>query len=91
MKTMVAVVVTEDRHSDVGVEVFNVMDEAIAWAKSRAREYAGYNHHRITEADEELTGPMIVDGWVYNCVYSHEGDAIRVEMRPLHERGEVPA
>lgn len=66
----VFVVIIEDRHSDVGVEVWTDRDSAIERAKALAKEYAGYNDC----SPEQKTVP----GWEYYTCYSCEGDCVRV-------------
>lgn len=91
MKTLTAVVIIADRHCDVDVVLFDVVEEAVAWARRKVREYAKHNTTPARAIDEELTGPMRADGWVYYGNYSSEGDCIRVVLKSTYAQGEVPA
>ena len=78
MKCFVAIL--EDRHIDTEVVVFLDASKAIQWAKKAATEGS-----RGGEIEEHLTDAMVRDGWVYNCVYSCEGDAVRVVAKQVNE------
>jgi hypothetical protein len=67
------VVIWEDRHADVEPYVFSSADDAITWARRKARE-----NDRHGDLDEELTAPMRSAGWLYYGRYSCEGDNLRV-------------
>ena len=71
--TTVAVIVYEDRHTDVTVEVF--LNEQQAIAKARAFALASAQPY---VPDETLTDGMRADGWLYYARYSPEGDSERV-------------
>ena len=70
----VYVVILEDRHLDVDVELFTSRDKAIERAKVLVIEY---NRHPEDIKD------VIIDGWEYCCQYSCEGDFVRVIKRGL--------
>lgn len=72
------VAIIEDRHSDVGVDVFSDEDTAIAWARKMAHASASGS------VDETLTKSMKDAGWVYFGSYSSEGDSVRVVRRMLN-------
>lgn len=85
------VAIWEDRHADAEPYVFSSADDAIAWARGKARECDWHG-----ELDEELTGPMRSAGWLYYGQYSCEGDSLRVVEcvvdAKLSERAEaIPA
>ena len=67
------VAILEDRHIDAQAYVFSSEEKAVVFAKLTAREYC-----RGGELEEDLNDAMKADGWVYHCVYSCEGDNIRV-------------
>ena len=68
------VVITEGRHSDVGVEIWIDRHKAIA----RAREIA---HSKCSHVDdyEEVD----VTGWEFCAAYSCEGDCVSVRKRGI--------
>ena len=75
--TTVAVVIYEDRHADVKVEVF--LNEQDAVAKARAFALASARPDAPTETlTDDLTADMRADGWLYSGLYSDEGDSVRV-------------
>lgn len=78
--TKLAVAIWEDRHFDTEVELFLDPDEAVEWAREKARE-----SDRFGDLDETLTPPMIQAGWLYRGCYSCEGDSIRVITRKVKE------
>lgn len=63
------VVVCEDRHTDVLVKVYSTPEKAIASAKEFVEE----------SGDPKDIEESNVEGWLYSCVYSCEGDCVRVE------------
>ena len=69
------VVLIEDRHTDVQVEVFSGREDAIRYA-----QWIAVNWIRpgatITEQQ--------VDGWEYYATYSSEDDSVRVERKVLN-------
>jgi hypothetical protein len=73
----VYVLITEDRHIDVLVDLFKNKDRAIKTAETRAKEYAKAYH---SEVETEK-----IEGWVYYAKYSLDGDCVRVVERPLIE------
>ena len=75
--TTVAVVIYEDRHTDVKVEVFFNEQEAVAKARAFALDSAWPNAPTETLTDD-LTADMRAGGWVYYGLYSDEGDSVRV-------------
>ena len=77
------IVIWKDRHADTEVYPFSNPEEAIAFAKEKVEENCDYPE----DLDEELSAPMIADGWIYYGCYSCEGDSIRVVTRELD--GEV--
>jgi hypothetical protein len=70
----VFVVLIEDRHADVDVEVYTDRDKAIARGRELAKEYCRYE-----DDYEENTNPA----WLFNATYSCEGDNITVYEREL--------
>lgn len=68
----VAVAIWEDRHVDIAPYVFTDTQEAIEWAKARARE------HTVCDEFEEFIDPNNEDGMVYAVTYCVEGDRISV-------------
>lgn len=72
------VVIQEDRHTDVDVEVYGDRDRAIERAGELAREAGG------DEAQAQPLNPsMQKEGWLCYITYSCEGDSVRVVERPL--------
>jgi hypothetical protein len=72
----VFIVITEDRHTDVEVDVFGDEQSAITHAKKIANE-----HCRHEEDYEEQK----IEGWIFSAIYSCEGDCVRVEKKPIKE------
>ena len=66
----VFLVILENRHTDVQVEVFSDEAKAVERAKAIVEDY----DYEPEEPDEEI------DGWIFNATLSPEGDAVRVEM-----------
>jgi hypothetical protein len=71
----VYLVIIEDRHIDVEVEVWADGTKAIQRGKEIALEYAGDPKN----VKEYLTPSMIKSGWLYNATYSCEDDCVRVQ------------
>jgi len=80
--TEIYVLIIEDRHSDVDVEVYR--DELAA---KRAFEnfvrVQSVGARRPEDIEEYLTEDMIKSGWLANVIYSVEGDAARIEKQVL--------
>ena len=74
----VYIVMIEDRHTDVEVEVYSDETRAIARGKELAQEYAGAGNE-----EEYLTTEMVKSGWLYNATYSCEGDSVSVQRKEL--------
>lgn len=74
------IVIIEDRHTDVSAEPFTSKDAAIAHARSEASKYARFEDDF---QEQELTGEMVKDGWLYYATYSVEGDCVTVVEREL--------
>lgn len=79
------VMVGEDRHSDVQVEVFTSESSAVQAAAQFIAYSASKNEYEADPEDSELNEFMIADGWVFYRVYSGEGDSVRVVRRGLHD------
>lgn len=81
MDNLIYVVMIEDRHVDVEVELFISKERAI----ERAREIFNEEDRYSDGKDEKLSPSMIEDGWVYFAIYSCESDSVRVMERKLNE------
>jgi len=75
------VVLTEDRHIDVQVDLFSEKDVAIDFARSEAKEYCKYPEDYQEEQEERYPG------WLFYAQYSCEG-SIRVIPVELDKRKE---
>lgn len=73
--TEVYLVVTTDRHTDVGIDVYRSPDQAISIAKMRAAEYAKYNNSGVLDPDGRE------EDCLYRGVYSCEYDNVAVYRR----------
>ena len=67
-------VVVEDRHCDIGVEVFSDREEAIRYAKGICKEFARY-----PEDIKEVNQPA----WEYLCYFSGDEDCVSVRVKIL--------
>ncbi|TDP29812.1 hypothetical protein [Nocardia ignorata] len=78
----VAVVVWQDRHFGVDVQLFENSADAIEYARTQAK-----NSDRFGDLDETLTDAMKQgsDPWLYYGGYSCEGDHIYVIQRKVRE------
>jgi hypothetical protein len=74
----VFIVLIEDRHCDIGCEVFSTEESAILYAKGIAKEYARH----IDDIKEKLTPAMKLAGWLYYAQFSEE-DCVRVERKEI--------
>ncbi len=72
MKLYIAICI--DRHIDEVVRVFSTPEKAIDYCKRFMKENANY--------PEEIREEPI-NGWLYNAIYSSEGDNVRVEESEL--------
>ncbi len=72
MQVFVAII--EDRHTDVDIELFPTAEEAIEYAKECVQGNA-----RHPENIEEET----IQGCLYYCRYSSEGDCVSVVEKEL--------
>lgn len=72
--TEIYIVIVEDRHTDVEVIPFASKDAAILVARSLAKQYC-----RHEEDYEECD----IKGYLFNAVYSCEGDSITVIAKEL--------
>lgn len=70
----VYVVIDENRHTDVKIDVFSSKSDAIEFANDKAIEYSYDSQH----FDDSITDSMLAVGWLYHCQYSVDGDSIRV-------------
>lgn len=68
------IVTHNDRHADPELYVYSVREKAIAFAKSRAREF-----DRFGDLDESNT----CADWLYYATYSCEGDYLKVEEKEV--------
>lgn len=75
----VYVVIIEDRHCDVIVEVWNDREAAISSARATAQEEC----RRYGEPYSEEA----IDEWLYYCRFSSEGDSVHVVKTELKSRG----
>lgn len=66
-------VIVEDKHTDVGAEIFTDREVAIAYAKGICKEYA---------KDPADIKEMHIPAWEYYCSYNCE-DSVRVEVKIL--------
>lgn len=73
----VYLLIIEDRHIDVEVEVYLNKEKAINKAKMTAAIAVEYSHGEIEEQQ--------IEGWLYFARYSVEGDCIRVEEKRVIE------
>lgn len=64
----VYLVILEDRHTDVQVDVYRAKEDALARAEALTAQY-----RHVPEEQH------VVKKWLYNRRLSEEGDAIRVE------------
>lgn len=71
----VYVVFIEDRHAEVDVELFHDREAALTRARAIVEEYV-HDPEDITEM--EITKHMADAKWIYYCIYSCEGDDVRV-------------
>lgn len=76
--TDIWVVLVEDRHTDVDALPFSSEKAAVAEAQAQVNA----RHSEDIEVIE-LTDRMIGAGWVFNVIYSCEGDNVRVLKREL--------
>lgn len=83
----VYVLVGEDRHLDVQVEVFTNEAAAVRAAQQFMQEHAWstLDELNLDPEDSEINDSMRADGWIYFQVYSIEGDSVRVVKRKLNE------
>lgn len=68
----VYLVIHEDRHTDVSVEVFTSQADAVENAEAIASDY-----------DNAVVEP--VEGWIYNARLSDEGDYVSVREVEVNE------
>lgn len=78
MEVFVAIV--EDRHSEAEAQPFRDRGDAIEWAVNQVPDYAFEDNE---DMDSELTEDMKRAGWIFNMVYSCEGDSVRVVRTEL--------
>lgn len=71
------VVIQEDRHTDVSVELFEDRDEAIEWARAQAHALSG-NWPVTEKVGEDAPGD-----WLYDVNYGESCD-IRVVEEEVH-------
>jgi len=70
------IAICEDRHIDSVVRVFDTPEKAISYAKSFAE--GGARHSEDVEETK-------IDGWLYHCQFSCDGDFVRVEKGELNK------
>jgi hypothetical protein len=81
-KTTVYVVLTNDRHTDPYVALFDNEADAVAHAESEVAECA--THPELIEPeDREVSDAMRRDGLLWFCRYGVEGDSVRVMTSEL--------
>jgi len=78
----VYVVITEDRHTDVEVDLFTTPESAVAFARQRAADWGqlppeGYE-------DDDGVGVQEIEGRLYHETYSGEGDRVWVIEKDIH-------
>jgi len=78
----VYVVITEDRHTDVEVDLFTTADAAIEFAKQRAADWRQFPPEEY-EGDDEV-GVQEIEGRLYHETYSGEGDCVWVIEKDIH-------
>lgn len=76
----VFVVITEDRHCDVNVELFYTSTGAINYAKKIAND----NVTDSKDVEEGMTKLMKERGFIYFARYSTEGDCVSVKKKKLN-------
>ena len=74
------VVILEDRHIDVMVEIWLDGEAAVERAKALAREYDQHNELKEDESDG-LTRNMVKSGWVYHATTGDDGAKVRVQVQ----------
>ena len=81
MRKRLFIVIIEDRHTDVQVELWLEEAEAITRARTVAKER--WSAESGVPYSEKLSGPMKKAGWLFHVTYSGEGDAVRVERKDV--------
>lgn len=84
MDNLIYVVMAEDRHVDVDIELFVNKERAL----KRAKEIFNESKYLDWEDDEDigenkLDPDVIREGWIYSAIYSTEGDSVSVRERKL--------
>jgi hypothetical protein len=74
------VVIIEDRHSDVEVELYSDEIKAVERAKEICQEYS----NGPEDINEYLTDDMKEEGWIYNATYSCESDGVSVIKKKIY-------
>ena len=69
------VVLIEDRHVDINVELFEELDDAISYAKETANEY-----YQNKEDYREIE----IKPWLFYVKFSCEGDNIHIIEKNIH-------
>jgi hypothetical protein len=79
LPTEVYVMIIEDRHVDVEVQVFRTEHAA-------RKAMADYREQLIEwrDRDEWVNHFMIKDGWIASVSYSSEGDCVRIQKVTVH-------
>ncbi len=72
-------VIKEDRHVDIHVQVWLDQDAAIAAAKLYVRTVDRLNQLEEQQGSEQLTRPMLEAGWVYHATTGDDGPRVRVQ------------
>lgn len=85
MDNLAYVVMIEDRHTDVEVELFISKEKAIKRAKTIFNEYKYEDDEDEDMGETELDFEAIEDGWIYSAIYSSEGDKVSVRECKLNE------
>ena len=78
MDNLIYVVMIEDRHTDVDVELFVSEEGAIKRARGIFNEYKNEEDEDEDIGEIELDSDAIEDGWIYSAIYSCEGDSVSV-------------
>ncbi len=62
-------VIINDRHTDVTVDVFDNLNDAVVFARNTAEKLCKFREDYVEEK---------IDGWCFNVTYSSEGDSVWV-------------
>lgn len=77
----VFLVILEDHHADVQVEVFSTQEKAMDRFDEIVEQYDEIYHHEPEEGEDDSLGA----GWIATKTLSCESDYVRVEMATVDE------